>query len=74
MTDTTPAAAALQTSVQRRLTGVERLQIAVDMSLLARGLADARLRREHPEWTSAEVSKELLRAAFSPEELPRGVR
>lgn len=74
MTDSTQAAAALQTNVQRGLTGLERLRIAVDMSLFARRLAQARLHQEHPDWTDADVTKELLRAAFAPGELPRGLR
>lgn len=71
MTDTTPAAATVQANVQRRLTGVERLRIAFDMSRLARALAEARLRQDYSTWSDADVAKELLCAAFAPEELPR---
>ena len=74
MTDTSPTAARLQAEIQRRLSGVDRLRIAFDMSVMARGLARARLVQEHPDWHDADVDRELLRAAFAPSELPAGLR
>jgi hypothetical protein len=62
--DTDPAADAIQTRIYRRLTGAERLQLAVDMSRAARALCLARLRRTHPHWTDAELRLELVRYAF----------
>ncbi|MES1164373.1 MAG: hypothetical protein ABUR63_01340 [Verrucomicrobiota bacterium] len=62
--DTSAEASALQTSIHRRLTGSERLRQAVEMSLLARELSAARLRREHPDWSAADLTRELLRYAF----------
>lgn len=70
MNDTSPEAAALQASIQRRLTGVERLRLALEMSYAARELALARLRREHPEWSDWELKRELLRYAFGSAPLP----
>jgi hypothetical protein len=73
--DTSATAAAIQIAVLRRLTGTERLSIAVDMSLATRALALARLRREHPRASEAELRKELLRLAFAPaEDLPPALR
>lgn len=41
MTDTTPEALAVQTEVHRKMTPVQRLEIAFDMSLAARGVSEA---------------------------------
>jgi hypothetical protein len=46
---------------------------ALEMSLFARELAKAGVRRDHPEWTEAQVFRELLRQAFLPEPLPQGL-
>jgi hypothetical protein len=62
--DTSPEAAAIQASIHRKLTGAQRLQLAVDMSQLAREFALSRLRHEHPDWTDAQLRRELLRYAF----------
>ena len=74
MSDTTAEAAARQINVYCRLTGVERLTVAFDMSLLARELSRTRLRLQHPEWTDDEVKREVLRYAFPPTPLPRSLR
>jgi hypothetical protein len=44
------------------------------MSLFARELAKEGVRRDHPEWTEAQVARELLRLAFLPAPLPVGLR
>lgn len=64
MSDTSLAAEALQARIHRGLTGVERLQLAFDMSEWARELCVARLRRMHPEWTDRDLKRELVRYAF----------
>jgi hypothetical protein len=74
VSDTTPEAAARQTKVYCRLTGVERLTLALDMSLLARDLSRTRLRLQHPEWTDDEVAREILRYAFPSTPLPPPLR
>ena len=48
--------------------------LALEMSLFARELAKEGVRRDHPEWTEAQVARELLRLAFSPAPLPVGLR
>ena len=68
--DTSAEAASVQASVHRRLSGAERLRIALDMSVTVRAFALARLRREHPGWSERELMLELVRIAFLPAEPP----
>jgi hypothetical protein len=68
--DTSPEAEAMQVRVQQRMTGEQRLLLALDMSLFARKLAALRIRQDHPEWTDWEIKRELLRLAFLPQPLP----
>jgi len=48
--------------------------LSYEMSLFARELAKEGIRRDHPEWTEAQVARELLRLAFLPAPLPEGLR
>ncbi len=52
------------------MSGEHRLLLALEMSDFARELAKAGIRREHPDWPEASVSRELLRLAFFPAPLP----
>ena len=72
--DTSPTAGALQLKIQSAMSGEQRLLLALDMSLFARELAKEGVRRDHPEWTEAQVARELLRLAFLPSSLPDGLR
>ena len=74
LTDTSPAAHAVQLEILRAMTGEQRLLMALEMSLLVRELAKAGIRRDHPDWTEGQVSREVLRRAFLPEPLPLGLR
>ena len=78
MSDTSPDAREMQLSVQRGLTGEQRLALALEMSRVARQLLVARLGHEHPDWTRAEIEREMLRSAFLSEgrsvELPLPLR
>lgn len=56
------------------MTGEQRLLIAFEMSLFARDLAKAGIRRDHPEWPESQVALELLRLAFLPAALPDRLR
>jgi hypothetical protein len=69
-TDTSPAAQAVQLEIHRAMSGEQRIQLAFEMSLFARELARAGIRREHPEWPESRVARELLRLAFFPAPLP----
>jgi hypothetical protein len=44
------------------------------MSVVARELALVRLRRDHPQWSTSQLSRELLRLAFLPDPLPEALR
>lgn len=73
MSDTSPAAQALQLQIQSAMSGERRLLLSFEMSLFARELAKAGVRRDHPEWTEAQIARELLRLAFLPAPLPAGM-
>ncbi len=70
MKDTDTAAAELQVRIHRRLTGSERLALALEMSAATRDLVLTRLRHQHPDWSDRELKRELLRYAFLPAPLP----
>jgi hypothetical protein len=55
------------------MSGEQRLLLAYEMSMFGRELNRARLRDEHPEWTEAQIARELLRLAFFPQPLPAGL-
>jgi hypothetical protein len=66
ITDTSPAAQAIQLAIHRSMSGEQRLLLSFEMSMFARELNRARLRSEHPEWAEAQIARELLRLAFFP--------
>lgn len=66
VSDTNPAAQAVQLRVQREMTGEQRLLLALEMSLFTRELAKEGIRQAHPEWSEIEVQHEFLRRAFLP--------
>ena len=74
MRDTTSAAAAVQAHAQRQLGGPGRLRLAFELSVLARELTLAGLRRAHPDWSPGQLRRELLRLCFLPDDLPRPLR
>jgi hypothetical protein len=71
--DTSPEAARIQLEILREMTGEQRMKIAFKLTDFMRRTALARIRSEHPEWTSWQVKRELLRIAFLPEPLPPGL-
>ena len=72
--DSSPEAARAQLDAQRRLGEAGRLRMAFDMSVAARALAAAGMRRDHPEWDEVRIKRELLRIAFAPAEFPAGLK
>jgi hypothetical protein len=70
MTDTSPAARARQDEILRAMTGEQRMTLAYEMSMFARELAREGIRRDHPDWSDAQIARELLRLAFLPAPLP----
>ena len=73
ISDTTPEAKAIQERILRNMTGQQRFLLAWDMSLFARELTRAGIRKDHPDWTETQVTRELLRLAFLPAPLPTGL-
>ena len=73
VTDTSPAAQAVQIEIQGSMSGEQRLLLAFEMSLFARELNRERIRHEHPEWPETRIAGELLRLAFLPAPLPSGL-
>jgi hypothetical protein len=74
MQDTTVQATAIQLGIYRKLSGVERLQLALEMSTMTRELSRTRLRRAHPAWSNLELNRELLRYAFESAPVPTRLR
>jgi len=74
VSDTNPAAQAVQLRVQREMTGEQRLLLALEMSLFTRELAKEGIRQAHPEWSEIEVQHEFLRRAFLPGPMPASLR
>ncbi|HUL69695.1 MAG TPA: hypothetical protein VLT17_05570 [Gemmatimonadales bacterium] len=70
MPDTSTTAVQVQVRALRALPAAGRLEIAVEMSLVARALAAARLKVEHPQWREAEVRQALLRLMHDGTGLP----
>jgi hypothetical protein len=60
--DTTAEAIAVQAEAVRRLAPLTRLELAWEMSEVARDLLRARLHHAHPEWAPTAVEAELQRS------------
>ena len=71
--DTSKDAEEVQLGIFRKMTGEQRLKLALEMSDFARDLSLSRIRAEHPEWSDWEVKRELLRLDFLPRPLPSGL-
>lgn len=74
ISDTSPSAQALQLRIQRAMPGEQRLLLAPEMSLFGRELAKERIRGEYPEWSDAQVARELVRLTFLPAQVPARLR
>jgi len=62
--DTSKEAAALQEEFYAKLTGAQRVDIAVEMSILAREFAMSRIRAEHPDLGERELVLEYIRSVL----------
>ncbi|HVM92774.1 MAG TPA: hypothetical protein VMT67_08195 [Terriglobales bacterium] len=69
-TDTTPQAQSVQSRIHRDMTGERRLLLAYEMSMFVREIAMEGIRRAHPDWTDAQVAREMLKRSFFPAPLP----
>lgn len=74
VSDSSPSALSVQLRVQGALTGEQRILLAFEMSMFARELAAAGIRNDHPAWSDADVSRELIRRAFFPRAVPPALR
>jgi hypothetical protein len=74
ISDTSPQARARQEEILRAMSGEQRVTLAYEMSMFVRELMREGIRRDHPEWTEAQIARELLRRAFFPEPLPAWLR
>ena len=74
MTDTSPAARAKQDEILRAMSGEQRVTLAYEMSMFVRELMREGIRHDHPDWTEAQIARELLRRAFFPAPLPAWLR
>jgi hypothetical protein len=62
--DTTPAAAAIQEEIYRRLGPAGRFRIAMELSDFTRSLTEAGIRHRHPELTPEEVKRMLVKVLY----------
>mgnify|MGYP003382600455 CR=1 FL=1 len=70
LNDTPPELRQRQVEIHRGMSPGERLGLACELTDLARELALAGIRRDHPDWSEAQARREILRRAFLPEPLP----
>jgi hypothetical protein len=62
--DTTPDAAAVQAAAYRRMGGIGRLKIALELSNFVHALAETGIRKRHPEYTAEQVTRALARQLY----------
>jgi len=74
MSDTSTQARARQDQILRAMSGEERLLLAYEMSMFVREVMKEGIHHDHPDWTAAQVSREMLRRAFFPAPLPAWLR
>jgi hypothetical protein len=74
ISDTTPEARAKQEGILRAMTGEQRMELAYEMSMFVREIMKEGIQHDHPDWTEAQIARELLRRAFFPAPLPTWLR
>lgn len=67
MSDTTPDAARVQLEVYRRMSGAQRLAIAIQLSADTRSLTLAGIRHRHPDYDEATARLALFRVLLGDE-------
>jgi hypothetical protein len=65
--DTSPDASRRQTEILRRMSGSDRVEMALRMSEAARELTVTGIRHRHPDWTDEQVHHALLQQLHGPE-------
>lgn len=73
VSDTAPDVERLRIERLKQMTGEQRAAIAFELTNFTRRVTVSRIQAEHPDWTDAQVKRELLRIAFLPHPLPEGL-
>jgi len=73
LSDTSPAVKKVQMQIEGAMSGATRILQTLEASLLVREFAKSKIRHDHPEWTEAQVAREVLRLQFLPGKLPSGL-
>ena len=68
--DTSPVARDVQFNILKRMSGTERLAIAIDLSEFARKLAFARIELRHPGMTKPQLIREFLHCVLAEDKYP----
>ena len=74
ISDTSAEARDRQLQILRAMSGEERVLLAYEMSMFVRQVMVDGIRRDHPDWSDAQTSRELLKRAFSPAPIPSWLR
>jgi hypothetical protein len=74
LSDTSPAAKKVQMEIFASMSGEQRILWALEASELTREFAKSKIRSDHPDWSEAQISREVLRLQFLPGELPAGLQ
>jgi hypothetical protein len=70
ISDTSPEIEAMQSGIHQRMSGEQRIQMALEMSYLSHELAKQGLRDAHPDWPEERVTREFLLSLFPPGKAP----
>jgi hypothetical protein len=62
--DTSAAAREVQLAVYRRMSGEQRVQLAMDMSEQARQITREGIAHRHPDWSPRQIHIELIRLMY----------
>jgi len=73
LSDTSPAAQARLIHILRSIPAEEHFLAPIEMSEFSREMCRAGIRQQHPDWTDAQVAREVLRFDFFPQPLPAGL-
>jgi hypothetical protein len=69
--DTSPAVNDIQLDILRRMSGTQRLRVAIELSELARKLALTRIERKHPGLTKRQLIREFVDSVLSKDDRRR---
>lgn len=64
----------MQIKIVRSMTIEQRLELAFEMSMTCLEFMRSGVRQQHPDWSEAQIAREVHRRAFSPQRLPDWVR